>query len=81
MFTKKTLRRALRTFLQAFIPCLSAGLVEALKEDGSFTWGAVIALVIPAISAGIAALMNLESKDLNVFETVEIDDIETEDEV
>lgn len=81
MFTKETARRALRTFLQAFIPCFSAGLVEALKDKGSFTWGAIIALVIPAVSAGIAALMNLEPKDLNVFETVEVDDIETEDEV
>lgn len=59
MITKETIRRALRTFLQAFIPCLSAGIVEVLQNDGSFTKGAVIALVIPAVSAGIAAAMNL----------------------
>jgi hypothetical protein len=60
-FTKETARRALRTFIQAFIPALLAGIkVATLDSEDSFTWGAVIALVVPAVSAGIAAVMNLE---------------------
>lgn len=60
MITKETIRRALRTFLQAFIPCLTAGIVEVLQDNGSFTKGAIIAFILPAISAGIAAVMNIE---------------------
>ena len=59
-FTKETAYRALRTFLQAFIPALAVGIVEA---DGSITRGAIITLIVPAISAGIAAVMNLEKED------------------
>jgi hypothetical protein len=60
-FTKETAKRAIRTFLQAFLPALVVGLKTIdFSEDKSIVKGAVIALVIPSIAAGLSAVMNLE---------------------
>ena len=61
-FTRESAYRALRTFLQAFIPALAAGAIEAFREGGSITLGAVIAFVLPALAAGLAAVMNREAE-------------------
>ncbi|MBR6393044.1 MAG: hypothetical protein IKS12_07130 [Eubacterium sp.] len=61
-FTKETAKRTMRTFIQAFLPALVVGVsTMTFGEDGSITKGAIVALVIPAIAAGIAAVMNLET--------------------
>lgn len=63
-FTKETARRMFRTFLQAFLPALAVGVgTMTFGEDGSITKGAIITLVIPAVAAGLAAIMNLEKED------------------
>lgn len=65
-FTKETAKRMLRTFLQAFLPALTVGVgTITIEEDGSVTRGAIIALLIPAVAAGISAIMNLEKKEEN----------------
>lgn len=64
-FTKKTLKRALRTFIQSFIPALVVGLGEIdFSGDREYVKGAVIALIIPAAAAAIAAAMNLEPAEM-----------------
>ena len=61
-FTKETLYRALRTFLQAFVPALVVGLKTVdFTQDKAVIKAALISLVIPAAAAGLAALMNLET--------------------
>ena len=77
-FTSETARRAMRTFFQAFVPSLAAGIVEAVKDGGSLTVGVCITLLTPAIAAGIAAIMNREAKDLNIIEPVSADNFITE---
>lgn len=65
-FTKETARRMLRTFLQAFLPALAVGIGTAISDDGSITKGAAIALIVPAVAAGLAAIMNLEKEESEV---------------
>lgn len=60
-FTKETARRMLRTFLQAFIPAIIVGLKTLDFENGGIGRTIVISLVIPAVAAGLAAVMNLET--------------------
>lgn len=63
-FTKETLRRALRTFLQAVISYIAVNLcvVDFNAESEVFT-SALIGLGVSALAAGISAVMNLEKKD------------------
>ncbi len=65
-FTKETARRMLRTFLQAFLPALAVGIGTAIGDDGSITKGAAVALIVPAVAAGLAAIMNLEKEESEV---------------
>lgn len=63
-FTKETARRMGRTFLQAFLPALVVGVsTMTFGEDGSITKGAIVTLVIPAVAAGLAAVMNLSKTE------------------
>lgn len=55
---RECIRRAARTFLQAAIGCAAAG-IAGLAESGALTGRALSALLIPAVAAGLAALMNL----------------------
>lgn len=59
--TKNTIIRSLRTFVQAFLAYL---VVNATMIDYTLGYSAIkmtiIGLVVSAVSAGIAALMNLE---------------------
>ncbi len=56
---KNTLVRAARTFLQAAVACIVAGVSGLINSGESITKTALGALCIPAIAAGLAALMNL----------------------
>lgn len=60
--TKETLRRAGRTFLQATIGYIAANIafIDFTAAEDVF-YSALIGLAVSAISAGVAALMNLET--------------------
>lgn len=60
-FTKETWRRALRTFWQAFFASIvgTVALVDTTDEEALLK-SVIFVVVVPALSAGIAALMNLE---------------------
>jgi hypothetical protein len=60
-FTRNTLYRVLRTFLQTFVPAIVVGLKTVdFTQDKAALKVALIGIVIPAAAAGLAALMNLE---------------------
>ena len=67
-FTKESARRALRTFIQAFLGVFAANVTYLSTMDWELgtkqiliTVGAQI--LAPAISAGMAALMNMEESE------------------
>lgn len=73
VFTKETLRRALRTFLQAFLGYIVANfaIVDVTTFDEAFK-SALIGLLVGALSAGLSAIMNLEPlHDANEDETID----------
>ena len=60
-FTKETLKRALRTFAQAAIAYIGVNLVAVdYSGEKDVNKTALIGLGVSAVSAGIAAVMNLE---------------------
>lgn len=60
-FTKETLRRMGRTFVQAAVSYIAVNIaVVDFTETGEVLQSAIIGLAISALSAGIAAVMNLE---------------------
>lgn len=59
-WTKETTKRAVRTFLQAFVAYLAAGLPLLDWNDTSALKATGIGLLISAVAAGIAGVMNLE---------------------
>ena len=63
-FTKETLRKALRTFIQAFVAYLIVALpnVDFTVED-SVLKSTMLGLCASAIAAGLAAVMNLEKPE------------------
>ena len=62
-FTKNTLKRALRTFFQAFFACFTADIVGVdFANGGGALKNELVKLGICALSAGIAAIMNLEEQ-------------------
>ena len=64
VFTKETFRRAVRTFLQAFLGYIVVNLamVDFTTFDEAFK-SAMIGLLVGALSAGLSAIMNLEHKN------------------
>jgi hypothetical protein len=65
-FTKETLNRAVRTFLQALFGYFSVNLVYVTFTDDKATLrNTIIGFIASAVSAGIAAVMNLEKEDSN----------------
>lgn len=76
-FTKETWRRALRTFIQAAVAYLAANLfVVDFTAEGEVLTSALVGLVVSALAAGLAAVMNLEKSEVaevptEVEETVE----------
>ena len=63
-FTKNTAKRALRTFIQAFISFILVNYTMIdVTGDRSAIKQAVIGLLISAVAAGLSAVMNLEGKE------------------
>lgn len=63
-FTKDTLNRAFRTFIQAMFGYFSVNLVYVSFTDDSATLkNTIIGFIIAGVSAGVAAVMNLERED------------------
>lgn len=60
-FTKETWRRALRTLIQVAVSYIAANLcVVDFTAEGEVLTSALMGLVVSALAAGIAAVMNLE---------------------
>jgi len=64
--TKETVRRALRTFLQALTASFLADIVTVdFSEGREVIKSTVISFSVSAVAAGISAVMNLENKEEN----------------
>ena len=67
-FTKETVRRALRTFIQAVSSFIAANIVFQISgvdwTEKNTIRAAAFGLLMSALAAGIAAVMNLEPKKL-----------------
>ena len=60
-FTKETWRRALRTLLQVSISYIAANLFTVdFTAEGEVIKSALVGLLVSALAAGIAAVMNME---------------------
>ena len=63
-FTKETLVRAMRTFLQAALSYMLVNLAAAdFTTDQSTAKTVLLGLLISSVAAGLAAVMNLEKGD------------------
>lgn len=62
-FTKETLKRALRTFLQTAVAYIAVNIAVIDFTEKKAAESAVIGLIISAVAAGLAAAMNLEKKE------------------
>lgn len=80
-FTKETLRKATRTFLQTALGYIVVNIaVVDFTGDKAVIKSALIGLCVSALSAGIAAVMNLEEIE-EITETewnIDENDIESE---
>lgn len=64
IITKETLLRAGRTFLQSALAYITVNAVYInLTGNKASDKSAIIGLLVSAVSAGIAAAMNLEKRD------------------
>ena len=72
-FTKETWRRALRTFLQVVVAYIATNLcVVDFTAEGEVLTSALIGLLVSALAAGLAAVMNLEKPAPEVVEETEV---------
>lgn len=63
-FTKETLRRAARTFIQAAVSYIAVNLVIVnFGESKEVIKSAVIGLAVSVLSAGVAVVMNLQKEE------------------
>lgn len=60
-FKREPVKRAIRTFIQAAAGYVAANITVAIMDVEHDK--AVIAVIATAVAAGIAAVMNLESKE------------------
>lgn len=73
-FTKETATRALRTFIQAVIAYIAVNLVAVDFTSGKdIVKSALIGLGVSAVSAGLAAVMNLENEEKGGSDTMTFD--------
>lgn len=73
-FTKETATRALRTFIQAVIAYIAVNLVAVDFTSGKdIVRSALIGLGVSAVSAGLAAVMNLEGEEKGGSDTMTFD--------
>lgn len=67
--TKETLKRAMRTFLQAAVAYFAVNLTVIDFSDNKETVKAVlIGLAVSSAAAGLSAVMNLEKKENDFIE-------------
>lgn len=65
IFTKETLNKALRTFLQSALAYIAVNLTFVdFTSEKSVLRSALIGLATSAVASGIAAVMNLEKKEV-----------------
>ena len=65
-FTKETLRRAWRTFIQTAISYIAINVcIVDFTAGKEVITSALLGLAISAVSSGIAAVMNLENTETN----------------
>lgn len=64
-FTRETAFRVIRTFIQAFIATVVADLAYFADAETIDKRYIIVTIVIPAIAAGISAVMNLEEGSEN----------------
>ncbi len=65
VFTKKTLYKALRTFLQSALAYVAVNITLVdFANDENVVKSALIGLATSAVASGIAAVMNLEKKEM-----------------
>lgn len=70
-FTKNTLKRALRTFIQAAVAYIAVNIVAVdLNGEKETVRTALIGLAISAVAAGLSAAMNLEKSGSIEYEEV-----------
>ena len=63
MFTKETWRRALRTFIQVVLGYIATNIFVVDFNAPSDVWkSALVGVIVSALAAGLAAVMNLEKK-------------------
>lgn len=67
-FTKESARRALRTFVQAFLGVFAANVTYLSTLDWELDTKTIVITIVaqvvaPALSAGLAALMNMEEAE------------------
>ncbi len=62
-FSKEPVKRAAKTFLQAAVAYLATNLATDINAGSSITKQLLIGLILSAIAAGLAAVMNLETKE------------------
>jgi len=66
IFTKETLYRALRTFIQAALAYFAVNLaVVDFSAEKAALKTVLVGLAVSSLSAGIAAVMNLEREENN----------------
>lgn len=66
IYEKECIKRAVRTFIQAFAGVLVADLAAGV--DLTDWHGILQAVVIPAVAAGISAVMNMNRTDNQILE-------------
>ena len=62
-FTKETARRALRTLIQSALAYIAVNIAVIDFTEKDAAKSALIGLVVSAVAAGIAAVMNLEKTE------------------
>ena len=72
-FTQETWRRALRTLIQTAVAYLAANIcVVDFSAESEVLTSALIGLVVSALAAGLAAVMNLEKPEAIIEPETEI---------
>lgn len=62
LLKKEPVRRAIRTFVQAAAGCIAGNITVAIMDVEHEK--AIIAVIATAVATGIAAVMNIERKEL-----------------
>lgn len=81
-FTKETWRRALRTLVQVALSYIAGNILMVdFSAEGEVLSAAITGVVISALAAGLAAVMNLEHVDKEVVDEEVIEEDAINDDV